>query len=109
MTSCCRTYCFLLWIFFSPLGIAQNKPLVYETTDMKMVINGKGYLEGFYDKSDNINYLAPGKTVSLLSIRCNGDIESPSSMKVNGNDLILFFGKNKVEAEVKVTNRKSCC
>jgi hypothetical protein len=106
-TILCKTYAFLLGILFSPLLVAQNQSVVFETTDMKMVIDGKGYLQGFYDKSDNVNYLASGKQVPLLSIRCDKEFELPSLMKAQGSFLVLLFEKNKIEAKVKVTNRKT--
>jgi len=106
-TILCKTYAFLLGILFSPLLVAQNQSVVFETTNMKMVIDGKGYLQGFYDKSDNVNYLASGKQVPLLSIRCDKKFELPSLMKAQGSFLVLLFEKNKIEAKVKVTNRKT--
>ncbi len=88
-------------------GFAADKPLVYETETMRVSLDGKGMLESLYDRAGQKDYLYQGQSAPLLSIRCNGEYESPSSMKTEGDQLVLCFEKNQVEARVKVVNRKS--
>ena len=86
---------------------AQNNSSIYETHGLKIVLDSRGFVEGIYNKTDNLNYLPPDQMPPLLSIRCNGEVEIPQSMKAKGSLLIFSFGKNQVEAKVKIIARQS--
>ena len=93
-------------LFFCQVS-SQNKPYKYETEGLIISIRKDGLLEGIYDKSGKVDYIYMQKPSPLMSIRCNGIMETPSSMKVEGNLLVLKFAKNQVEAKIRLTNRKT--
>lgn len=76
--------------------------ILYETSYFKIEIDETGHLVSIFGKQKNIEYFPVGQTASLLSIRCNGEIELPSLIKQKNNKLILQFIKNKVEAQINV-------
>jgi hypothetical protein len=97
----------MAFISLSFIVYAQNNASIYQTENFKIVLNNKGLIEGIYNKKDDTNYLAPNQIAPLVSIRCNGAVEIPLSMKSKGPLLIFSFGINKVEAKMKVITRQS--
>ncbi len=97
---------FVLVFFFFTVS-AQNTPAMFETGNFKITLDSKGSVKELSDKISGINYLAPEQPASLLNIRCSGEIESPSSMKVKGDLLIFTFNRNNVVATVKTVNKHS--
>lgn len=83
---------------------AQDNPSVYETNSLKIIINNKGFIEGLIDKAANINYLPPAQTAPIISIRCNGNVSTPHSIKQEG-DFLIFNFDNNVEAKLKIVHK----
>ena len=97
----------IVFTYMACMAHAQSTFLTYSTENFKITLNNKGHIEGLFDKTSGINYLASGPIAPLISIRCNGEVEAPSSVKARGPLLTLNFGKNNVDLKLKVISRQS--
>lgn len=84
----------------------QAKDISLETSRFEIVINGSGFVTSIFDKTGNKEYLSSAQEAPLLSIRCRGEVEKPTQIRLKGHELQLSFPQNKVETRIQV-NEKS--
>lgn len=95
-----RLIIFIFDLFF--IFSSQAKIIELQTCYFKICFDEKGYLSSIFDKGKNKEYLFQGQNTPLLSIRCNGNVEFPTSLKQDGNNIILLFDDSKIEAKISV-------
>src|SRR5438045_9303459 len=77
-----------------------------QTKQFKLSFDQSGKLTEMLDKSANKNYLPPGETAFLLSVRRKGKMINPSSMhwKSQSSEIVLSF-IDKTAATIKVDKK----
>ena len=81
----------------------SEKNTVFTTESFKITLDGKGRVVSLFDKEGNKDYFPAGQVAPLLSIRCGGEMETPSLLKKDGDTFILQYPKNNIEAHIKIT------
>src|SRR6187551_149237 len=91
---------FILVILFA--GELQSQ-VSFQTKHFKLSFDQSGKLTEMIDRSTNKNYLPPGETAFLLSVRRKGTIINPNSMhwKTQSSEITLSF-IDKTAATIKV-------
>ncbi|MBN1559381.1 hypothetical protein JW998_03980, partial [candidate division KSB1 bacterium] len=95
----------LLLPLLSPCPL-PSKDVKLSTTSFHLCLTRSGSVSGLFDVENGMNYIAPGPT-PLLSIRRNGEVMSPQSMRheKESNVLVLTFAED-IEASVQVGCRE---
>ena len=101
-----KHYVILLVAFLATILSSQAKDIGIETSWLKMVLDDKGNIVSIFDKTEGAEYLSNGQTAPLMSIRCDGTVKAPSQIKKNGNIFTLQYSENKIEARIKVVEKK---
>jgi len=99
-----KIYLLLITVFFIVLKISASD-ITYETSDLKISLNDKGYVVGIFDKQKKAEYLANDQMAPLLSIRVNNVFEHPNQLLQKNDVLTLSFSKNKVQVEIRVITK----
>ncbi len=81
----------------------SDKGTELNSNGLKMIIDGKGFVTSFTDKATGKEYMPAGQVAPLLSIRCAGELETPSQLEKDGSTVILRYKKNNIEARVDVS------
>jgi len=73
---------FALITFFSFLSCTREK-IAFETTYLKVGINGKGYITSFFDRQRSVEYLPKGESSPLLTLYGDSTYIRPTSAEYN--------------------------
>ncbi len=84
---------------------SSAKDMEWKTIWLSVKLSDKGELVQFDDNLNNTEYLAPGQSAPLLSIRSNGIIEAPSSASLTGSSIHLNYPQSGVEAHIAVAEK----
>ncbi len=96
---------FLSGIFISS---CTNSHLQFESDSFKVIIGKTGKLIGLIDKETKTNYLDESESSNLLSVRINGEFETPSKVSVESDGIIsLYFEKENVNIQIKSVEKET--
>ncbi len=90
-------------------GSCSTRHHTLETEHFRVNIDQKGYLTSLVDVSTKKDYFPKGQESPLLSIRINGQYESPFSatFDLESHTITLLFSENKAKALIKTEEKKS--
>ncbi|MGC9343034.1 MAG: hypothetical protein ACP5E3_10060, partial [Bacteroidales bacterium] len=94
---------FLISIFLS--AIAQSENINFQTSSFAVSLSKEGNLTSIRDKLNGKDYIVENQSNPILSISSNGNIENPSSLRLNGDDLVLKYAENNVETRIAVAKK----
>lgn len=99
---------FLLIIAWSAVSCSKKHHSL-ETEHFRISINQAGHVISLVDKSTGIDYFPENQESPLLSIRIEGQYESPSLALLNESNqsIVLHFSKNLIDATVRFEEKKS--
>ncbi len=99
----------ILCIAILIIGSCSIKHHNLETEHLSMSINQKGCITSLVDKTTERDYFPKDQESSLLSIRIEGQYETPSSALFNESDqtIVLHFSKNLADATIRFEEKKS--
>ncbi len=99
----------LLVILTSLFCSCSRKHQTLETEHFRMGIDRTGHVISLIDKSTGKDYFPKNQESSLISIRIEGQYESPSSALFQESDqtIVLHFSKNLADATIRFEEKKS--
>ncbi len=95
-----RNIYYLIITVFLSYSCAQDN--TFKTDSMILKIDESGHIKELVERKTGQDFLYKNESASLLSIRVQGVIESPSQMSRNtDNTLDLYYANSKVNVKVK--------
>jgi hypothetical protein len=101
MAVCCLALC-------SPL--AHAKALVFETEAATLTISDTGSVQSLIDKSTHDQWLHPGTPPSQTAfalVRSRGRVMTATEIALHGDLYTIRFGRSGIEADYRISPRKS--
>lgn len=98
------TTIFLISFFLSAFGQSEN--LNFQTSSFAVSLSTEGNLTSIRDKLNGKEYILENQSSPILRISSNGNIEIPSSVRLNGDNLVLKYAQNNVEVRIAVAEKE---
>jgi len=100
-TNCIKKH--LAFILIVLIAGELQSQVSFQTKHFKLSFDQSGKLTEMLDRSANKNYLPPGETSFLLSVRRNGNIINPAKLQwINKSSEIILSFTDKTAATIKV-------
>ncbi|HBT85330.1 MAG TPA: hypothetical protein DEB12_05410 [Porphyromonadaceae bacterium] len=98
---------FLFSIAFLIIFGVNGQDIKFETSEIIVGLNEKGFITNLTDKVNNTEYLADSYPAPLISIQTVNGVENPAVAKFNDSNIFLQFNESKVQLHVSVVLKKN--